>query len=95
MIEIKFLGFPAIYDYLKKDHIWHTFSGRTLKDLIDDLFSHYGEEIRESLWDERIDELDPTIQIKVNEKYLEAADPQTVRISENDSVTFFRLLAGG
>ena len=66
MIEIKFVGFPAIYDYLKKDHIWHTFSGRTLKDLIDDLFSHYGEEIRESLWDERIDELDPTIQIKVN-----------------------------
>ena len=94
-VEIELVGFPILYDFLKSDRIRHIFSGHTLKDLIEDLFHNYGEKIKETFWDRRIDRLDPTIQVMINGKFVKASDPQSVEISKDDHVTFFRLLAGG
>ncbi|NIM97211.1 MAG: hypothetical protein GTO24_03710 [candidate division Zixibacteria bacterium] len=94
-IEIVFVGFPRIYDFLKRDRIRYSFSGRTLKDLIDDLLVQYGQHVEESFWDERVNGLDPSIQIMINEKHVRSADPQNVELSQGDQVTFLKLLAGG
>ena len=92
-VEITLVGFPILYDVLESDRI--IFSGHTLKDLIEDLFRNYGEKIKGNFWDQRIDRLDPTIQVMINGKFVKASDPQSVEISKDDHVTFFRLLAGG
>lgn len=94
-IDIIFVGFPAIYNFFEKDRIHYSFSGRTLKDLVDDLLVKYGQQIKESFWDESVRGLDPSIQIAINEKYVESTDLQNVELSQGDHVTFLRLLAGG
>jgi molybdopterin converting factor small subunit len=94
-IEIVFVGFPTIYDLFKKDRIHYSFSGHTLKDLVEDLLVQYGQQIKESFWDESVKGLDPSIQIVINEKYVQSADLRYVELSEGDQVTFLRLLAGG
>ena len=94
-IHIVFVGFPKIYDFFQKDHIYYLFSGHTLKDLIEDLLVQYGKQIKESFWDESVKGLDPSIQIAINEKYVESTDLQNVELSQGDQVTFLRLLAGG
>lgn len=94
-IHIVFVGFPKIYDFFQKDHVYYLFSGHTLKDLIEDLLVQYGQQIKESFWDERLNRLDPSIQIMINEKYVKSADLQHAELSKGDKVTFLRLLAGG
>ncbi len=94
-IHIVFVGFPTIYDFFQKDRIHYSFSGRTLKDLVEDLLVQYGQQIKESFWDESVKGLDPSIQIAINEKYVESTDLQNVELSQGDQVTFLRLLAGG
>jgi len=94
-IEIVFVGFPKIYDFFQRDRIRYSFSGRTLKDLIDDLLVQYGQRVKESFWDERVNGLDPCIQIMINEEYVRGADPRNVELSQGDQVTFLKLLAGG
>jgi len=94
-VEIELVGFPTVYDFLGGDRIQHTFSGHTLKDLIEDLFHKYGNEISDVFWDKRIDNLDPAIQVAINGNFVETSNPQGVEISKDDHVTFLRLLAGG
>ena len=94
-IHITFVGFPKIYDFFQKDHINYYFSGNTLRDLVDDLIVRYGQQVKDSLWDERINRLDPCIQIVLNEKDVTSGDLRYVKLSEGDQVTFLRLLAGG
>ena len=94
-IEIVFVGFPTIYDLFQKDRIHYLFSGRTLKDLIEELMVQYGQPVKESFWDNSLNRLDPCIQIVINEKYVQSADLRNVELSEGDQVTFLKLLAGG
>ena len=94
-IEIKMVGFPTLYDFLKRDRIRHVFAGHTLKHLIEDLFHAYGEKIKDAFWDQRINRLDPTIQVMINGEFVESCDFENVEISEDDHVSFLKLLAGG
>ena len=94
-IDVRFLGFPTIYDFFQGDSIKHTFSGNTLMDLIHNIISHYGERVKEALWDQKIDMLDPSIQIMINKKYVKRTDLHNLTISQGDKVTFLKLLAGG
>ena len=63
--------------------------------LIESLFSDYGQCVREGLWDEKKDGLDPPIQIMINQKYTTRTDLNSITISQGDRVTFLKLLAGG
>jgi len=94
-IHVEFVGFPKIYDLFQGDRIKHSFSGNTMMSLIESLISGYGQCIREGLWDEKNDGLDPTIQIMINQKYTTRNDLYSITISQGDRVTFLRLLAGG
>lgn len=94
-IEIIFIGFPKIYDYFRRDQVNHSFSGKTLSDLVTDLITHHGEPIRKSLLEERTQKLDPTIQVRINEKFVKGQDFDRQIIEKGDKVVFLRLLAGG
>lgn len=95
MIEVKFVGFPTVYDLIGTDHFHYNFSGQTLEDLITALFNEYGEIMKEALWDNRIDRLDPAVQIKISGKYVDTISLQNIELVQNDHVTFMKLLAGG
>jgi molybdopterin converting factor small subunit len=94
-VEVQFTGFPTIYNLFQGDTIRHSFSGKTLQELIADLISTHGERIREALWDDKVNGLDPSIQIMVNRRYIWRADLDKPIVSQGDKVTFLRLLAGG
>jgi len=94
-IEVKFVGFPTVYDFFQGPFIQHTFSGKTLSDLIDDLMACYDKPLSESFLIKRTQTLDPTIQASVNETSIrrEAFNHQV--IEDGDRVTLLRLMAGG
>jgi hypothetical protein len=94
-IHVEFVGFPKIYDLFQGDRIELSFSGNTLMSLIESLFSDYGQCVREGLWDEKKDGLDPSIQIVINQEYTTCADLHRITVSQGDRVTFLKLLAGG
>lgn len=93
-VEITFLGFPTLYDFFHGDRLLHSFTGSTMRDLLEGLFRRYGETMKESLWDPRTNRLDPAIQIVVNGRYVEG-DRDDLPLSDGDRVKFMRLLAGG
>jgi hypothetical protein len=94
-IEILFTGFPKIYDFFSRNRITYTFSGKTVLDLVQDLIAHYGEPVMGALLEERTQRLDPTIQVRINEKYVKGEDLGRQGIEQGDKVLFLRLLAGG
>jgi len=94
-IEITFVGFPTLYDFFHSDHLLHSFSGGTLKNLVESLSRQYGEVLNESLWDQSRNHLDPAIQVVINDQYVDRGDRDHLPISEGDRVKFLRLLAGG
>jgi sulfur carrier protein ThiS len=94
-VEVQFTGFPTIYDLFRGDTIRHSFSGKTLQELIADLISRYVERVKEALWDDKVNGLDPSIQIMVNRQYVKRTEFDKSIISHGDKVTFLRLLAGG
>jgi sulfur carrier protein ThiS len=94
-IEIVFMGFPKIYDFFLRDRVRHSFSGKTLSDLVENLITQYGEPIRRSLLEERTQKLDPTIQVRVNGNYVKREDFDRQIIEDGDNIIFLRLLAGG
>ena len=94
-IEILFTGFPKIYDFFSRSRITYVFSGETVLDLVQDLIAHYGKPVMGALLDERTQRLDPTIQVRINEKYVRGEDLGRQGIEQGDKVIFLRLLAGG
>jgi sulfur carrier protein ThiS len=94
-IEVVFMGFPKIYDFFLRDRIRHSFSGKTLSDLVENLIAQYDEPIRRSLLEERTQKLDPTIQVRVNGNYVKREDFDRQTIEDGDNIIFLRLLAGG
>jgi hypothetical protein len=94
-IGIEFIGFPVIYDLFPEGTHPYTLSGETVTRLVLDLISRNGSRIQEALLDARTGELDPTIQIGINGKFISRDEIPQQKIVDGDNVTFFRLLAGG
>ncbi len=64
-------------------------------DLLVDLSTKYGTQMREALFDERTGGLDPTIQVQINGKYLYGNKLFSQKVEQGDKVIFQRLLMGG
>ena len=94
-IEVKFVGFPAVYDFFKGSSIQYTFRGETLTNLIDELIAYYGEILKKSFMIIRTQSMDPTIQATVNGVYIKRKKFGSHLIKEGDQVSFLRLMAGG
>jgi len=95
IIKIEFIGFPVIYDLFPEGAHPYSFSGRTIPQLGEDLIDKHGQRFAEALLDARTKKMDPTIQIRINGKFILTDEIQTHEIHEGDHVTFLKLLAGG
>jgi sulfur carrier protein ThiS len=94
-IRIEFIGFPLIYDLFQQGAHPYTLAGETVAQLIDELISQKGSLVQESLLVPGTKELDPTIQIRINTKFISRDEIPQQKLEDGDHITFFRLLAGG
>jgi len=93
-IDLEFIGFAGLYD-LFKERRPYTLAGRTVFDLIEDLVRKYGQAAERELLSPETGWLDPVIQVRINETYVEEESLKTRRLEEGDRVVFLKLLAGG
>lgn len=94
-ISIEFVGFPTIYHLFPEGpHPYH-FEGTTLMDLIRDLAARQPRQVGESLMENSTQNLDPTIQITINGRFILKDEVLRQEIHEGDRIAFFKLLAGG
>ena len=94
-ISIEFVGFPIIYDLFPEGPHPYTLAGKTIAQLVDDIISWKGGRIQEALLDSKTKELDPTIQIGLNGKFIPRDEIHQKEIQDGDHVIFFMLMAGG
>jgi hypothetical protein len=94
-IKIEFIGFPVIYDLFPEGAHRYSFSGNTILQLVGDLIDKHEQRIKEALLEAGTKRMDPTIQMRINGKFILADEFQTYEIQEEDHVTFLKLLAGG
>jgi hypothetical protein len=94
-IQIEFIGFPVIYDLFPEGSHAYSFSGNMVPELTEVLIDRHGQRLREALLDAGTGRMDPTIQIRINGKFLLKDDIPRREIREGDHVTFLKLLAGG
>ena len=94
-IKIEFIGFPIIYDLFPEGAHSYSLSGKTIPELLEELIAGYGQRLKESLLDLGPNKMDPTIQMRINGKFILTDEIQRHEIQEGDHVTFLKLLAGG
>lgn len=89
------MGFHQIYNLLPEGLPEFNFQGRTLLELVNELIERNGVQFKESFWDSRLEALDPTIQIMINNRLIPKDKIPEEIIKDGDIVTFMKLLAGG
>jgi sulfur carrier protein ThiS len=94
-IKIEFIGFPVIYDLFPEGNHAYSLNGNTISGLAEDLISQHGQRVKEALLDAGTGKMDPTIQVRINGKFILRDEIPQQEIREGDQVTFLKLLAGG
>jgi len=93
-ITVESLGLPTISAVIGKKTEWD-FKGRTVADLVDQLAGRFGAKDREILLD-REGQLDPTIQVMVNEEGFLAREELRKRgLQDGDRIRFVLVVGGG
>jgi len=95
IIKIEFIGFPVIYDLFPEGTHPYCLSGKTIPELLEELIAGYGQRLKESLLDIGTNKMDPTIQVRINGKFILKEEIWREEIREGDRVAFLKLLAGG
>lgn len=93
-IIVEFLGFPIVTDVIGKKKLELVVTGGTLKDVINELITRYGEKVRDAFYNAR-GNFDPLIQIAFNGKSFIPIDKHDTFLEDGDSIVFMILLAGG
>jgi molybdopterin converting factor small subunit len=93
-IIVEFLGFPIVTDVIGKKKLELVAPGETLKDVINELITRYGEKVRDAFYNAR-GNFDPMIQIALNGKSFIPVDKHDTLLEDGDSIVFMILLAGG
>jgi sulfur carrier protein ThiS len=94
-ITIEFIGFPVIYDLFPEGGHQYSFPGNSIPQLAEDLIAKHGPRLKEALMESGTKRMDPTIQVRVNGKFILADEIETYDIREGNRVDFLKLLAGG
>lgn len=94
-VDVEFIGFPIIYDLFPEGRHRYSFSGNSIPQLVEDLIARYGQRLGEALRETGTKRMDPTIQMRINGKFILREEMAQQRIEEGDSLTFLKLLAGG
>ena len=93
-VKLQLMALPALARAMGGKKLEVDFPGEKVADLIDYLVREHGRAAREALLDEE-GEVDPIIQILVNEKEWVVHDELDVPLKEGDSVILMLLVVGG
>jgi len=93
-VNVELLGLPMISEVVGKKKLELEISGKTVKDVIDELIKRYGKKVRDALYDAE-GNFDLMIQIALNGKSFIPVDKHDTSLNEGDTVMFMLLLAGG
>ena len=94
-VEVEFIGFPIIYDLFPEGRHQYSFSGNSIPQLVEGLIARYGQRLEEALHEAGTKRLDPTIQMRINGKFILKEEVDRQELGEGDQLTFLKLLAGG
>jgi len=93
-IIVEFLGFPIVTDVIGKKKLELEVPGGTVKEVINELMTRYGEKVRDAFYNAR-GNFDPMIQVALNGKSFIPIDKHETLLKDGDSIVFMILLAGG
>jgi molybdopterin converting factor small subunit len=85
---------PHLVDAMGGQECDLEFTGQTVQDLLDHLLAAYGHKARKALLDHE-GELDPVVQILLNEKEWVGKGDLNRTLTEGDTVDLMMLMAGG
>ncbi len=94
-IEIEFIGFPVIYDLFREGRHPYSFPGHSIPQLVEDLIAKYGQRLEDALLEAGTKRMDPTIQMRINGRFILKEEIARQELGEGDQLTFLKLLAGG
>lgn len=92
--KLHLMALPALARAMGGKKLEVDFPGQTVADLLDHIVKRYRGAAKEALLDQD-GQLDPIIQILVNEKEWVVHDRLDVALKEGDSVILMVLVAGG
>ena len=93
-IIVEFLGFPIVTDVIGKKKLELEVPGGTVKEVINELMTRYGEKVQDAFYNAR-GNFDPMIQVALNGKSFIPIDKHETLLKDGDSIVFMILLAGG
>lgn len=93
-INMEFLGLPIVSDVVGKKKMELNIPGNTVKDAIDELIRLYGNKVREAFYDAK-GNFNLIIQITLNGKSFIPPNKHDTSLTEEDTLIFMLLLAGG
>ena len=94
-LKIEFIGFPVIYDLFPEGGHPYSFPGNSIPQLAEDLIAKHGQRLKEALLEAGTKGMDPTIQVRINGKFILKEEICREEVREGDQVAFLKLLAGG
>ena len=93
-VNVELLGLPMISEVIGKKKLELEISGKTVRDVIDELIKRYGEKVRDAFYDAE-GNFDLMIQIAINGKSFIPVDKHDTPLNEEETIMFMLLLTGG
>ena len=93
-ITVEFLSLPIITKIIGSRSISLSFSGNTIKDLLNEISNKYGEKVRNFLFDES-GNFDMALRMHLNKKEWIYSDQMDKSLKDGDQITIMMLLGGG
>ncbi|MFB0505949.1 MAG: MoaD/ThiS family protein [Thermodesulfobacteriota bacterium] len=93
-VRVEIVGVPMLSDVIGKKNFELHITGKTVRDLIEELIRKHGAKVRKALYDEK-GAFDPMIQIALNGEKWIPSDQHDTTLNEGDTLIFMILLAGG
>ena len=93
-VTVEFLSLPNVVKLVGGKSVTLDFGGKTVDDLVCEVASKYGQDVRDFLLDES-GHLDPALRVILNKKEWLRRDQLDRGINDGDLVTIAMLLGGG
>jgi molybdopterin converting factor small subunit len=93
-VTVEFLSLPKITKITGGKSVPLDFRGGSISDLIDEIASRYGEEVRRFLLDDS-GKLDMTLKVLLNKKEWIKREHLNKSLNDGDLVTIMMLVGGG
>lgn len=92
---VEVLYFAEFKDITGKEKEKFELSDNHLKDLVSLLFKKYGENLRNLIWDGKLQKIHNLISVIINNQPIHEKDPSIINLSDGDTIAFLMPVSGG